>query len=46
MKKAGFVLLVIVFAIGCAKWVSVDISDDSIVLVSPTENHFDPIKNS
>jgi len=44
MKKAGFVLLVIVFAIGCAKWVSVDISDDSIVLVSPTENQVDSLQ--
>lgn len=44
MKKAGFVLLVIVFAIGCAKWVSVDISDDSIVLISPTENQADSLQ--
>ena len=44
MKKAGFVLLVIVFAIGCAKWVSVDISSDSIVLVSPTENQVDSLQ--
>ena len=44
MKKAGFVLLVIVFAIGCAKWVSVDISYDSIVLVSPTENQVDSLQ--
>lgn len=44
MKKAGFVLLVIVFVIGCAKWVSVDISDDSTVLISPIENQADSLQ--
>ena len=44
MKKAGFVLLVIVFTISCAKWVSVDISEDSIVLISPIENQADSLQ--
>ena len=45
MKKAGFVLFIIVFAIGCAKWVSIDISEDSIVLISPVENQADSLQS-
>ena len=44
MKKVGFVLLVIVFATGCAKWVSIDISNDSILLISPVENQSDSLQ--
>ena len=44
MKKAGFVLLVIVFTIGCAKWVSVDIRNVSILLISPVENQSDSLQ--
>ncbi len=45
MKKNGFVLLIVLFAIGCAKWVSIDISEDSVVLVSPVDNQSDSLQN-
>jgi len=45
MKKIGLVFLVVLFAIGCAKWVSIDISEDSVVLISPVENQSDSLQN-
>ena len=45
MKKIGLVFLVVLFAIGCAKWVSIDISEDSVVLISPLENQSDSLQS-
>ena len=47
MKKIGIglVFLVVLFAIGCAKWVSIDISEDSVVLISPVENQSDSLQS-
>ncbi|MBI34098.1 MAG: hypothetical protein CMP67_01880 [Flavobacteriales bacterium] len=45
MKKIGFTLLTIVFAVSCAKWISIDISDESVVLLSPFDDQSDSIQN-
>ena len=44
MKKVISFLMIAILAISCAKWVSVDISDSSVILISPVDNQVDSIQ--
>lgn len=44
MKKLLSLVIVGLMAIGCAKWVSIDITNETITLVSPQDNQADSIQ--
>lgn len=45
MKKLLFAIISSLLIIGCAKWVSVDISNESITVISPVDNHTDSLQS-
>lgn len=45
MKKLLFISIAVCFAVGCAKWISDDISNNYVKLISPLNNHSDSLQN-
>lgn len=44
MKKLLYIVIVSLCIIGCANWVNIDISNESIGIISPVDNHKDSLQ--